>query len=178
MMLETVAGFDWDAGNLEKCQKHGVSAAEIEGLFMRPHIISVDVEHTPSPRGASGPSGRPAKVGTCLWFSRSESETAIVSFDPSVPATCTRRRWSTMKKKIPIFESDEEAERFVETADLTEYDLSQFKPVRFEFARKDARVNMRLPEPLLAAVKARAKARGIPYQRFIREALEQAVAKK
>ena len=23
-MLETVAGFDWDAGNLEKCQKHGV----------------------------------------------------------------------------------------------------------------------------------------------------------
>lgn len=87
-------------------------------------------------------------------------------------------RSSTMKKKIPIFDSDEEAERFVETADLTDYDLSQFKPVRFEFARKDARVNMRLPEPLLAAVKARAKARGIPYQRFIREALEQAVARK
>jgi predicted DNA binding CopG/RHH family protein len=37
---------------------------------------------------------------------------------------------------------------------------------------------MRLPEPLLEAVKARAKARGIPYQRFIREALEQAVARK
>lgn len=82
-----------------------------------------------------------------------------------------------MKKKIPIFESDEEAERFVETADLTEYDLSQFKRVRFEFEKKAARVNMRLPEPLLAAVKARAKARGIPYQRFIREALEQALAK-
>ena len=83
-----------------------------------------------------------------------------------------------MKKKIPAFESDEEAERFVDTADLSEYDFSQFKPVRFEFARKDARVNMRLPEPLLAAVKARAKARGIPYQRFIREVLEQAVAAK
>jgi predicted DNA binding CopG/RHH family protein len=82
-----------------------------------------------------------------------------------------------MKKRIPIFESDEEAERFVETADLTEYDLSQFKPARFEFEKKAARVNMRLPEPLLAAVKARAKARGIPYQRFIREALEQALAK-
>ena len=35
---------------------------------------------------------------------------------------------------------------------------------------------MRLPEPLIAALKARAKARGIPYQRLIREALEQAVA--
>jgi predicted DNA binding CopG/RHH family protein len=80
------------------------------------------------------------------------------------------------EKENPVFKSDEEAERFVETADLSEYDLSQFKPVRFEFERKDARVNMRLPEPLLAAVKARAKARGIPYQRFIREALEQAIA--
>jgi predicted DNA binding CopG/RHH family protein len=37
---------------------------------------------------------------------------------------------------------------------------------------------MRLPEPLLAAVKARAKARGIPYQRLIREVLGQAVARK
>jgi hypothetical protein len=27
------SGFDWDAGNLEKCQKHGVSIAEIEDLF-------------------------------------------------------------------------------------------------------------------------------------------------
>ena len=40
-----------------------------------------------------------------------------------------------MKKKIPAFESDEEAERFVDTADLSEYDFSQFKPVRFELAR-------------------------------------------
>ncbi len=81
-----------------------------------------------------------------------------------------------MKKKIPSFASDEEAERFVETADLAEYDLSQFKPARFEFARKDTRVNMRVPAPLLDAVKARAAARGMPYQRFIREALEAAVA--
>ncbi len=82
-----------------------------------------------------------------------------------------------MKKKIPVFRTDEEAERFVEEADLTEYDLSQFKPVRFEFEKKAARVNMRLPETLLNAVKARAQARGIPYQRFIREALEQALAR-
>jgi predicted DNA binding CopG/RHH family protein len=82
-----------------------------------------------------------------------------------------------MKKKIPVFRSDEEAEHFVETADLSEYDFSQFKPVQFEFERKTARVNMRLPETLLAAVKARAQARGMPYQRFIREALEQAVTR-
>jgi predicted DNA binding CopG/RHH family protein len=82
-----------------------------------------------------------------------------------------------MKKKIPVFRTDEEAERFVEEADLSEYDLSHFKPVRFEFEKKAARVNMRLPETLLNAVKARAQTRGIPYQRFIREALEQALAR-
>ena len=83
-----------------------------------------------------------------------------------------------MKKKIPTFKGDEEAERFVEIADLSEYDLSGARPVRFEFEKKAARVNMRLPEPLLAAVKDRAKALGIPYQRFIREALERAVTHK
>ena len=82
------------------------------------------------------------------------------------------------EEENPDLESDEGAERFVETADLTEHDLSQFKPVRFEFEKKAARVNMRLPETLLKAVKERAEARGIPYQRFIREALEQAVSRK
>ncbi len=77
-----------------------------------------------------------------------------------------------IKKKIPTFETDEEAENFVATADLSEYDLSGARPVRFEFEKKDARVNMRLPRPLLDALKARAEQRGIPYQRLIREALE------
>jgi predicted DNA binding CopG/RHH family protein len=81
-----------------------------------------------------------------------------------------------MSRKIPTFRSDEEAETFVETADLTQYDLTGGKQVQFEFEKKAARVNMRLPEPLLEAVKQRAQARGIPYQRFIREALEKAVS--
>ncbi len=80
-----------------------------------------------------------------------------------------------MKKKIPAFKTDQEAERFVDTADLSDYDLSGARPVAFEFEKKSARVNMRLPQPLLDALKEHAKQRGIPYQRFIREALEQAV---
>ena len=82
-----------------------------------------------------------------------------------------------MKRKVPRLTSDEEAEAFLEQ-DLSDLDFSQFKPVRFEFEKKAARVNMRLPETLLKAVKERAEARGIPYQRFIREALEQAVGRK
>jgi predicted DNA binding CopG/RHH family protein len=77
---------------------------------------------------------------------------------------------------LPRFETDEDAERFVAEADLGAYDLSGFTPTRFEFERKSARVNMRLPAALLDVVKARARSRGIPYQRFIREAIERALS--
>ncbi len=78
-------------------------------------------------------------------------------------------------RKLPKFQSDAQAEDFVDTADLTEYDLGKMTPYQFEFERKEARVNMRLPGPLLDAVKSEARRRGIPYQRFIREAIEKAV---
>lgn len=78
-------------------------------------------------------------------------------------------------KPLPLFPSDADAEAFVASADLTKYDLSPLTPTRFEFSSKDARVNMRLPAELLDAVKATAARKGIPYQRFIRQALEQAL---
>ena len=36
-------------------------------------------------------------------------------------------------KPFPRFKNDKEAERFVENADLSEYDFSDFKPVNFDF---------------------------------------------
>lgn len=80
-----------------------------------------------------------------------------------------------MKKKLPKLRSDEDAEAFVAKADLTDYDLSGLRTVRFEFQPKTERVNMRLPKPLLKAVKASAAKAGMPYQRFIRHTLEAAV---
>lgn len=80
-------------------------------------------------------------------------------------------------KTIPVFSADEDAERFVDEANLAEYDLSDFRPMRFEFEKKDAQINMRVPEPLLRAVKARAKLRGIPFTRDIRMLMEQDVAR-
>jgi predicted DNA binding CopG/RHH family protein len=80
-----------------------------------------------------------------------------------------------MKKPLPALKTDEDAEAFVATSDLTEYDLTAMKIVRFEFQPKSERVNMRLPRPLLDAVKASASKAGVPYQRFIRQALEMAV---
>ena len=73
--------------------------------------------------------------------------------------------------------TDEEAEAFL-MQDLSDLDFSQFKRMHFEFEKKEAQVNMRVPQPLLDAVKGRAKALGIPYTRYIRMLMERDVAAK
>ncbi|HEY0281460.1 MAG TPA: BrnA antitoxin family protein [Rhizomicrobium sp.] len=84
----------------------------------------------------------------------------------------------TKLKKIPSFKSDRAAEAFVAKADLSQYDLSGGEFVRFEMKRKDKSISLRLPELLLNDVRSHAKRVGVPYQRFIRMALERAVQPK
>lgn len=76
-----------------------------------------------------------------------------------------------MPRKVPRMKTDEEVEAFLEQ-DLSDPDFSQFKPVSFEFENKTARVNMRMPQSQIDAVKTEAKKRGIPYQRFMRELVQ------
>ena len=45
-MNPLVQGFDRDDGNRAKCQKHGVSIAEIEALFMNARRIAPDPKHS------------------------------------------------------------------------------------------------------------------------------------
>ena len=84
----------------------------------------------------------------------------------------------TKLKKVPSFKNNSEAEAFVEKADLSKYDLSGGEFVRFELKPKDKSISLRLPEPLLNNVRSQAKRAGVPYQRFIRMALERAVQPK
>ena len=44
--MATVAGFDWDDGNRAKCEKHGVTLAEVEAVFRRPHHMFPDDAHS------------------------------------------------------------------------------------------------------------------------------------
>lgn len=80
-----------------------------------------------------------------------------------------------MVKRLPVFKSDEEAEPFLEQ-DLSDYfSAENFAPYRYEFRPKEKSVNLRISEGLLDAVRSRAQTEGIPYQRYIRQALENAV---
>jgi uncharacterized DUF497 family protein len=45
MTLQT-SGFDWDRGNRAKREKHGLSVADMEGLFARPLAILPDAVHS------------------------------------------------------------------------------------------------------------------------------------
>ena len=78
-------------------------------------------------------------------------------------------------QKVPRLRTDDEAEAFL-AQELWDLDFSQFKAGQFEYERKDARLTMRLPQPMLDAVKRQAQARGIPYQRLVREVIEKALA--
>lgn len=42
----TVQGFDWDEGNREKCEKHGVSRGEIESLLRANPAVAPDWAHS------------------------------------------------------------------------------------------------------------------------------------
>jgi predicted DNA binding CopG/RHH family protein len=77
-----------------------------------------------------------------------------------------------MSKKFPDLKSDEDAHSWLQGADLAEYDLSGMKKVRFELARKDASISLRLPAALLATLKANAAKANMPTQRLIRMMIE------
>ncbi|GDX85418.1 hypothetical protein LBMAG43_14600 [Methylococcaceae bacterium] len=78
-------------------------------------------------------------------------------------------------KKLPELKTDNDAEDFIDTADLTEYDLSVLMPMKFEFQKKERSITLRLSDPLLEAIKQEATRSNMPYQRFIRQTLENAV---
>lgn len=45
-MIENVEGFEWDAGNIDKCERHGVSISLIENVFVREVHILGDILHS------------------------------------------------------------------------------------------------------------------------------------
>ena len=77
-------------------------------------------------------------------------------------------------KTVPPMTTDAGAEAFLDQ-DLSDLDMTAFKPLDWERQPKTARINMRVPQALVDALKAKASARGIPYQRLVREAIEKAV---
>jgi uncharacterized DUF497 family protein len=67
-----VAGFDWDAANRDKCERHGVTVAAIEALFRRPLAIVPDPAHSHAETRFKAIGQARAGV-MCCWFLRCET---------------------------------------------------------------------------------------------------------
>jgi uncharacterized DUF497 family protein len=65
MPSKTFSGFDWDEGNLEKCQKHGVTGEEIESVFVGTPAIGPDVPYSTAEARFLAIGTREA-AGTCF----------------------------------------------------------------------------------------------------------------
>ncbi len=83
-----------------------------------------------------------------------------------------------MSKKLPALKSDKEAENFLDQ-DLSDYiSAENLAPYPFEYRPKQKSVNLRISVELLSAVRTAARRHGIPYQRYIRQALETALQQR
>jgi len=77
-----------------------------------------------------------------------------------------------MSKTFPRFSSDKEAEDFVESADLSEYNFTDFKGVHFERNDKLTHVDLRLPAQLFTVLSRKAAAEGISTTDFIQQLIQ------
>jgi uncharacterized DUF497 family protein len=74
------SGFDWSGGNVEKCQMHGVSIAEIESLFSGALAI------LPTESG-SDLAGRAVAIG---WTSEGRAVFVVFTLRPGVNGVLIR----------------------------------------------------------------------------------------
>lgn len=77
-------------------------------------------------------------------------------------------------KAFPVFETDEDAERFVDEADLSEYDLSGFRPMEdvLPFLSEGLiTVSLKVSPPMMEAIRTRADAEGVSYDMYIQRAI-------
>ena len=75
-MLPVIAGFDWDAGNRVKCQKHGVSITDIERCSGVP-LPSFPIPLIPGRKSVTRPSAHPKNDATYSWSSRYGDATLV-----------------------------------------------------------------------------------------------------
>ena len=79
-------------------------------------------------------------------------------------------------KSLPVLLSDADAEEFIATSDLTNFDLSGGRIMNFEFEEKDSQLSLRMPTSLLDALKSKAKLKKVPYTRYIRMLIERDIS--
>jgi uncharacterized protein len=93
-------GFDWDAGNRIKCQRHSVSIREIEALFQGEPLVGPDVRHSSLERRfrAVGVTAKSRSLFVVFTFRTKDRRTLI---RPISARFMHRKEIDAHEKKIP-----------------------------------------------------------------------------
>ena len=84
------SGFDWDDGNLGKCQKHGLTLEEIEHVLAHNATVMIPLDAYEEPRLSL--SDAPRKAASLSSFSRRARKTGNAFSARSVRGTSPRRK--------------------------------------------------------------------------------------
>jgi predicted DNA binding CopG/RHH family protein len=90
----------------------------------------------------------------------------------------TSKGQTIMFKKIPALKTNQQTEDLLIVLTYRNMTFQSSKQRSLSSLPKNQRLNMRLPSSLLEAVKKKAKAKGLHYQRYIRATLEKGVGEK
>ncbi len=95
-------GFDWDQGNILKCQKHGVSLGEIEDLFLQEVLIALDKRHSRKEERsiAIGTSKRNKLAFVSFTFRKKKDRTLIRPISARYMHEKERKVYEGIKKKL------------------------------------------------------------------------------
>ncbi|MEW6586343.1 MAG: BrnT family toxin [Nitrospirota bacterium] len=80
--LDKIAGFDWDAGNARKNEKHGVTHAEAEQVFFNePLFITPDESHSESEQRyrALGETGNGRRLTVVFTLRQADALIRVIS---------------------------------------------------------------------------------------------------
>ena len=73
-----IAGFDWDEGNITKCQKHGVLIKEIEAVFHANPLVNINKRHQTSEERFSAVDIRRKGNGIFVVFTYREQNKQVL----------------------------------------------------------------------------------------------------
>lgn len=112
-----------------------------------------------------------------FWYLRQEI-TKYVSFRPVIRAKKKEKYMNSKRKPIPHFKTEDEEREFWATHDSTEYvdwNKAEKNPTLTRLKPSTRTISIRLPESLIAELKALANKRDVPYQSLVKIFLSEKV---
>ena len=176
--LSAIVGFEWDAGNERKNEKHGVSTAEAEQIFFNaPLLLLDDAAHSQDEARfhALGQTDEGRQLHISFTLRQTGALIRVISARDMHKRSAVFMTNQTAKQAIPKFKTEAQERAYWESHDSTVHlDWSQAQKVRLPNLRPTTKtISLRLPQHLLDGIKVAANARDVPYQSLIKVWLQE-----